>query len=187
MEKEIENLIATLKRFEGFSLIDFNEQGNWIHFKLDSEENLEFISSLISDIKDHHICSLLVLTNQEKVEETTYQLVIDSEDKKNCIILLTKKLQVLIETKGNIRQANNRELGIPDLTYLTIRQIATELKSRQNLTFALVWIENNETDNIAIEGSGNPTHLIGLLARGQHMAIEWADKSIKFYRPNKDE
>jgi hypothetical protein len=65
--------------------------------------------------------------------------------------------------------------------------MATELKSRQNLTFALVWIENSERENIAIEGSGNPTHLIGLLARAQNMAIDWADKNIKFYRPNKDE
>ena len=76
---------------------------------------------------------------------------------------------------------------MPDLSLVTIRQMAMELKRRNNLTFALVWIENNERDNIAIEGSGNPTQLVGLLARGSHMAIEWADKSIKFYKPSDDE
>lgn len=185
MKKEITKLIDVLKKFEGFSIIDFNKEGNWIHFSLNSDENLEFISTVISEIRDQYACSLLVLTNQE--EESTYQLVIDAEDKKNCIILLTKKFLALLEARGNVRQAKNRELGLPDLSYMTIKQMATELKSRQNLTFALIWIENNERDNIAIEGSGNPTQLIGLLARGQHMAIEWADKTIKFYRPEKDE
>lgn len=64
--------------------------------------------------------------------------------------------------------------------------MAVELKKRENLTFAVVWIEDNDRDNIAIEGSGNPTQLVGLLARGLHMAIEWADKNIKFHKP-KDE
>ena len=73
------------------------------------------------------------------------------------------------------------------MSLVTIRQIANELKTRNNLTFALVWIENSERDNIAIEGSGQPTQLIGLLARGTHMAIEWADKNIRFYKPGEND
>jgi hypothetical protein len=46
----------------------------------------------------------------------------------------------------------------------------------------LVWIENNERENISIEGSGNPTQLVGLLARGTHMVIEWADKNMQFFK-----
>ena len=73
------------------------------------------------------------------------------------------------------------------MSLLTIRQMAAELKMRNGLTFALVWIENAERDNIAIEGSGNPTQLVGLLTRGSHMAIEWADKNIKFFKPREDD
>ena len=93
----------------------------------------------------------------------------------------------MLENNGNLRKARQKELGLPDLSLITIRQMATELKQRTGLTFALVWIENTERDNIAIEGSGNPTQLVGLLTRGTHMAIEWADKSIKFYKPGCDE
>jgi hypothetical protein len=78
---------------------------------------------------------------------------------------------------------NHNEFGIPDLTLVTIRQMANELKRRDNICFALVWIEETDRDNIAIEGSGNPTQVVGLLARGKHMAIEWADRNIKFQKP----
>lgn len=78
---------------------------------------------------------------------------------------------------------NHNEFGMPDLTLVTIRQMANELKRRDNICFALVWIEETDRDNIAIEGSGNPTQVVGLLARGGHMAIEWADRNIKFHKP----
>lgn len=75
------------------------------------------------------------------------------------------------------------ELGIPDLSLVTIRQMANELKRRDNICFALVWMEDTERDNIAIEGSGHPTQVVGLLTRGTNMAVEWADKNIRFQRP----
>ena len=78
------------------------------------------------------------------------------------------------------------EYGVPDLSLVTIKQIAKELKNRKNLTFAMVWMEENIKDNIAIEGNGNPTHLVGLLARGLHMAIEWSDRYLKFNKQDKD-
>ncbi len=79
---------------------------------------------------------------------------------------------------------NHNEFGIPDLSLVTIRQMANELKRRENVCFALVWMEDSERDNIAIEGSGNPTQVVGLLTRGTHMAIEWADRNIKFQKPD---
>lgn len=180
MEKEFELLIEVLKKFDGFTLVDTNTESNWIHFKLINETSLTNISNQISEIKDLYPCSLLVLSNQD---DFSYQLIIEAEDKLMAMKMLTKKLNAILETGGNAIKAKNKELGLPDLSFVTIRQMATELKQRHNLTFAIVWIENNERDNIAIEGSGNPTQLIGLLARGEHMAIEWADKNIKFYKP----
>lgn len=187
MEKEFESLVETLKKFEGFSLIDTSIDETWIHFNISSEESLSQISNVVNDIREQHSCNLLMLTTQENPNQQTYQLVIDAADRLTCIRILTKNLNNLMESKNDSRHANNKELGLPDLSLVTIRQMATELKARQNLTFALVWIESNERDNIAIEGSGNPTQLVGLLARGQHMAIEWADKNIKFYRPKEEE
>jgi len=184
MQKDFELLIKTLERFESFSLIDASEDATWIHFKLNSEFALVSIVKQIDDIKEQYPCNLLVLSGTNNF---SYQLVIETKDNINAIKLLNKKLMAVLDANGNAREANNKELGLPDLSLITLRQIATELKQRQNLTFALVWIENNERDNIAIEGSGNPTQLVGLLTRGTHMAIEWADKNIKFYRPEEDE
>jgi hypothetical protein len=47
-------------------------------------------------------------------------------------------------------------------------------------------MEDSNKDNIAIEGNGNPTHLVGLLARGLHMAIEWSDKYLHFKKPDEE-
>ena len=81
---------------------------------------------------------------------------------------------------------DHNEFGIPDLSLVTIRQITNELKRRDNVCFALVWMEDSERDNIAIEGSGNPTQVVGLLTRGTHMAVEWADRNIRFQKPNQE-
>jgi len=186
MEKEFDLLVETMKKFDGFELIDTSIEATWIYFKLMAESSLVNISNQVNDIKEQYPCSLLVLANQDDPDKFTYQLVIEAEDRITAIKMLTKKFANILEANGDARRAKHRELGLPDLSLVTIRQMAMELKQRQNLTFALVWIENNERDNIAIEGSGNPTQLVGLLSRGTHMAIEWADKNIKFYRP-KDE
>lgn len=187
MEKEFDLLVETMKKFDGFILIDTSDEASWIHFKLSTEASLVNISNQVNDIKEQFPCSLLVLANQDDPDKFTYQLVIEGDDRLTTIKVLTKKFATILEVAGDARRAKHKELGLPDLSLVTIRQMAMELKQRQNLTFALVWIENNERDNIAIEGSGNPTQLVGLLSRGTHMAIEWADKNIKFYRPRDEE
>jgi len=182
MEKEFELLIESLKKFDGFTLIDTSVEASWIHFKLTEETSLVNISNQVSDIKEQHPCSLLVLANQDNPDDFSYQLIIEADDRLMAMKVLTKKLNTILEAGGDAMRATHKELGLPDLSLVTIRQMAMELKQRNNLTFALLWI-----DNIAIEGSGNPTQLVGLLARGSHMAIEWADKNIKFYRPRDEE
>ena len=186
MEKEFGRLVKALNKFAGFTLIDTSKDFGWIHFKLNNDESLNAISVVVSEVKEYTPCNLLVLASQTEPKEYSYQLVLEDSNKLPAIKMITKKLENVLENNGNLKKAKQKELGLPDLSLLTIRQMANELKNRQGLTFALVWIENAERDNIAIEGSGNPTQLVGLLFRGSHMAIEWADKNIKFFRP-KDE
>ena len=186
MEKDFNKLVNTLNKLEGIKIIDTSHDQSWIHFKLHNENTLNAISVAITEVKEYYSCNLLVLANQKEPKDYSYQIVIDSESKLEAIKLIRKKLINILESNGDLRKAKQKELGLPDLSLLTIRQMASELKQRTGLVFALVWIENAERDNIAIEGSGNPTQLVGLLSRGTHMAIEWADKNIKFFKP-KDE
>jgi hypothetical protein len=187
MEKEFEALVNTLNKFQGVKIIDTSKDFSWIHFKIDNGDVLDAVSTLVIEVKDYYPCDLLVLTKKEKSKEISYQIVIDEKNRLQAIQLLDKKLENLLGSDGNVTKAKHRELGLPDMSLLTIRQMAAELKRRNGLTFALVWIENAERDNIAIEGSGNPTQLVGLLTRGSHMAIEWADKNIKFFKPREEE
>lgn len=71
--------------------------------------------------------------------------------------------------------------GVPDLSWVTCKEMANELKKRENITFALVWIEDSGMENINLEASGNPTMLCGLLSRGLNMAVKFADKNMKFH------
>lgn len=187
MEKDFEKLVKTINKFQGISLIDTSTDQSWIHFKLDNDSTLAVLSVQITDIKENYPCNLLVLANQHDPKDYSYQIVIEQSKKHETIQMLQKKLQNVIDSNGDLTKAKQKELGLPDMSLLTIRQMATELKKRDGLVFALVWIENAERDNIAIEGSGNPTQLVGLLNRGAHLAIEWADKNIKFFKPKEDD
>lgn len=179
MQKDLEILINALEKFEGLTLIESDVKGKWINFKLSSEKTLYTISSVVTEVQEYHQCHLLVLSSEN---DFIYQLLIESNDRIGAVIALTKRLMALHKPLDK-----NKELGLPDLSLVTIRQMANELKQRSNVVFALVWIENSERDNIAVEGSGNPTQLVGLLTRGTHMAIDWADKNIKFFKPQDGE
>lgn len=187
MEKEFDSLVKTLNKYDGISIIDTSTEYSWIHFKLNSEATLTVLSVQITEIKANYPCNLLVLANQNDPKDFSYQIVIEQPKKLETIKMLYKKLANVLDSNGDLKKAKQKELGLPDMSLLTIRQMASELKQRDGLVFAIVWIENAERDNIAIEGSGNPTQLVGLLNRGSHMAIEWADKNIKFFKPKDDE
>jgi len=186
MEKELKDVIQALERIKGFKFIDASFKGDWIHFRMDSKANLNFLTKQLKELKEEHSLDLVVLGNKNDPKETTYQLVLKSSDKVSALESLAEKLQK--KPRAEKKPTHKfQELGIPDLSLVTMRQLANELKQRSNLTFALVWIEDHEIDNIAIEGAGNPTQIIGLLSRGTHLAIEWADKNIKFFKPDGDE
>lgn len=178
--EEIDSLIITLEKFDGVSILNKSIDPYWITFKTTSKTSFAIIDSQVSELNDQYGCSIIQLSDEN--DELTYQIFFDFNSEIIIINVLNKKLMTILN--NSIEYAKNKELGLPDLSLVTLKQIATELKQRTNLTFALIWIENKERDNIAIEGSGSPTQLVGLLARGMHMAIEWADKNIKFYNPN---
>lgn len=73
--------------------------------------------------------------------------------------------------------------GLPDLSWVTIKQMAEELKKRENLSFALVYIEHTGYENISLEASGNPTTLCGMLTRALNLAVKHADKNIDYHEP----
>lgn len=187
MDKEFEKLIKSLEGIDGVTIIDTPVDHSHVHLSIAREESIKAISSQVSEVREYYGCSLVVMTKAEKPSDVTYQIAFDKKDREAMIRLLRKKLDNLKQSDGSLVKAKHRELGLPDMSLLTIRQMAAELKRRDGLTFALVWIENAERDNIAIEGSGNPTQLVGLLTRGSHMAIEWADKNIKFFKPREDD
>lgn len=184
MEKGFNELIETLRKLEGINIINSSLEDTWIHFNSTLEKSVNLIINQINEIKEQYQCNLLVLIDKDKPNEFSYQLLIEDENKLAAIICLTKKIINIVNTNGDVMQSNYKELGISDLSFSTIKQMALELKQRSNLTFAIIWIDSNENnrDKIAIEGSGNPTQLVGLLSRGTHMAIEWADKNSKLNR-----
>lgn len=186
--KDFDGLLNTLAQFQGVSVLDSSiTPDTYITFSCEVSATLSVISTLIQEIQESHSCKLLNFPSYENEKNVTYQIAFDGdEETKQRAVVVLNKLLIAVQSTGSIAKARLQELGLPDLSLVTIRQMAVELKRRENLTFAIVWIEDNERDNIAIEGSGNPTQLVGLMARGLHMAIEWADKNIKFHKP-KDE
>ncbi len=184
--KDFDILLETIGRFQGLTVTD-SDNDTYVTFRCNGQAIVSAISSFVTEITETHGCKLLTFPDQNNPEIVTYHLVIegDEESRIRCCQVLTKMFVTIQET-GTLAKAKQKELGLPDLSLTTIRQMAGELKKRDNLCFALVWIEDNERDNIAIEGSGNPTQLVGLLARGLHMAIEWADKNIKFHSPGSE-
>ena len=179
MEKHFKNFVEIIKLFEEIEIISIDNESFSLEFKSKKDSFIEMLRNIVGDLED---CDLITEINTDNIEDIIYKLNFKTE---SSILFVSKILNSILET--NEKNTKSKELGIPDLSLVTIRQIANELKTRNNLTFALVWIENSERDNIAIEGSGQPTQLIGLLARGTHMAIEWADKNIRFYRPGEND
>lgn len=123
----------------------------------------------------------IILRLTEVAEETNSNLSIRTHSQKICFCLFKDSFENFV---NNWHRENKK--GVPDLSWVTIKQMATELKARNNLTFALVWMEDTGYDNISLEASGNPTILCGMLSRGLNLAIKYADKNINFHEPKDD-
>lgn len=123
----------------------------------------------------------LVIKLTDVAEKTNTNLSIRTHEQKICFCLNKDNLDQFV----SFWHRENKK-GLPDLSWVTVKQMASELKSRDNLTFALVWIEDSGYDNISLEASGNPTTLCGMLSRGLNLAIKYADKNINFHEPKDD-
>jgi len=117
-----------------------------------------------------------------------------AEKTDNFLSLHTRKKEmVLCLHKHKLDDFKNKweepsvKKGIPDLSVVTCRQMAAELKKRSNLTFALIWLEEEATENFNLEAIGNPTTLCGILSRGLNMAIKWADRDVQYGDNNKED
>ena len=186
--KDFETLLETIGRFQGLAVVDSaTEPDTYITFTCGENTVLAAITSFVNEIQESHGVKLLNFPDYDDPKKVTYQIAFEGDlDAKTRAVIVLHKMFKAVQDTGTLAKARHKELGLPDLSLTTIRQMANELKKRENLCFAVVWIEDNDRDNIAIEGSGNPTQLVGLLARGLHMAIEWADKNIKFHNPPSD-
>jgi len=184
MEQEFNLLIENFDKLEGIKVLGSEfEPNTWIHFECNTPQILVALTSQVDDVNDFDSCKILVLSHPDNPKKNAYQLIFNN-DKEKYIGMLLRKVKSLAE--NGLKKSKLQELGLPDLSFVTMRQIATELKGRQNLCFAMVWMEDNEKENISIEGSGNPTQLVGLLSRGLYMTIEWSNKNIKFKQPPED-
>ena len=72
------------------------------------------------------------------------------------------------------------DLGIPDLSIVTVKQMIEELTTRENISFAFVMYDHSLPNNMTLEASGNPTFICGLLARATNLAAKYADKDINY-------
>ena len=114
----------------------------------------------------------------QTAEKTDNFLSLHINKKNDIMFCLHKhKLDTFIDMWEEVK---TNKKGVPDLSWVTCRQMSNELKNRENLTFALIWIEDENTENFNIEASGNPTMLCGMFSRGLNMVIKWADKKTKF-------
>lgn len=184
MQNEFNSLIENLNKLEGAEVLGSEIDPNtWIHFICSSALTLATIIKQIDDIDNEKFCKLLILAHPSDSKKHSYQIVFN-KNKKKYVTMIAKRIKNLAD--NGLKNAEFQELGLPDLTLVTLRQMANELKSRENLCFAMVWMEDNDKENISIEGSGNPTQLVGLLSRGLYMTIDWSNKNIKF-KDNEEE
>jgi len=181
MEQEFNLLIENLNKIKGINILGSEfEPNTWVHFECNNPQILAALTSQLDDINDFDFCKILPYLDDSK---NAYQLIFDN-DKEKYISMFLRKVKNLAE--NSLKNARLQEIGLPDLSLVTMRQMATELKTRQNLCFAMVWMEDNDKENISIEGNGNPTQLVGLLSRGLYMTVEWSNKNIKFKNPSED-
>lgn len=77
------------------------------------------------------------------------------------------------------KETDTDQKGIPDLSWATCKQIGEELKNRDNLVFALIWMEVEGNENLSVEAGGNPTLVAGMVNRGLNLIVNWAGKDFR--------
>ena len=183
MKNDYQTFYNMVSKLNGVQIFQHEQDPvTWLFFSCDSEYSLALINAIVQEIDDDKTCKIVELTHPVDQDKFAYQLVLH-KDKENLFSKFISKINSYLDSSKVIKY---NEFGNPDLSLMTIKQLAKELKKRQNLSFSIVWMEDTNKENIAIEGNGNPTQVVGLLARGLHMAIEWSDKFLKISKPDQD-
>jgi len=181
MSYEFKSFFDNLLLLEGVDAFQHEDNlETWIFFSCKSQYSIALITAMVEEVADENLCKLVSIVHPIEKDKMAYQIVFN-DDKERILRVFSNRIKMFLERQ---KSPKYDKFGVPDLSLVTIKQIAKELKKRENLSFAMVWMEDNSKDNISIEGNGNPTNLVGLLARGLHMAIEWSDKYLKFKNPD---
>lgn len=152
----MEDFIKTMKSM--FSITDLiDEKGRFLFAFKDDQERIKFLNV----IKSLEIDAAIVLHLEQMF------LTIRDEDQIKIVEHFKFKLE-------------NKEMGIPDLSLVTVKQMCEEIKKRKNLNFVIVWVEDNSKDNITVEGNGNPTFLLGLLTRATNLILKLMDQNFTY-------
>lgn len=170
MIEKFVKLINYLKSVPGISNVDFSVKDPMtLEFDHSSEDFINDFCSLFDDIE--------IFDKEEitYVKEKNHVLVKFNKHKSLLVDKVDACLYVAI-VKRFPKHDKYLEYGLNDLSLTTISQMASELKKRENIQFALIWIESNDTDNISVEGNGHFTSLIGLVTRGLHLLVNYNDK-----------
>lgn len=158
---------------------------------MNTEEFSEWISTIedveIIKVEEDKLCFFctseeLVFKLTKVAEESKNVLSIKNHENKICFCLHNHDLKLFVQ-----KWVGENKKGIPDLSWVTLKQMAAELKKRDNITFALLWMEESGYENISLEASGNPTTLCGMLIRGLNLAVKHADKNINFIEPRDEQ
>jgi hypothetical protein len=173
-----EDFINIFKRIDGVKLTETKDGPFFVFYEILSRGVQEEIEYMVKNANE----TTSFEAKLTKVDSNLCKIFFSGVNLEAGLKALSDNLLLIIESQEEKLKKKYQELGIPDLSLVTIQQMVEELKKRKSLIFSLVWIENNERENISIEGSGNPTQLVGLLARGTHMVIEWADKNMQFFK-----
>ncbi len=120
----------------------------------------------------------------ETTEKSGNVLTIHIQNNIVVYCLHDQNLEMFVNLWDNKKTKNN---VMPDLEWATCKQIAAELKKRNTLTFALVYIEDDSVDNISVEANGDPNYIIGMLTRGINMLVKYTDKNKKTIEASEDE
>lgn len=175
----IEKLADILDKVTGVYVKEINKTKSfYIILKYKEEKSLKFIEEQLQIASEHVDFETELNSDEIKISFSN-----NEKERNKTINLLAKQFNNIVNNK-TLKTANEKELGLPDLSLCTITQMAEELKLRENVSFALVWIENNEKDNISLQAKGNATQIIGLLARGQQIALDWTNQNLKYKKKN---
>lgn len=170
MIEKFVKLINYLKSVPGISDVDFSiKDPMTLEFKHSSQSFLNDFCALFDDKEIFNEGDISYTKNDGHV------MVKFNKHKSLLVDKVDACLYVAIATNYP-KHDKCMEYGLNDLSLTTISQMAAELKKRENVQFALIWIESNETDNISIEGNGPFTSLVGLVTRGLHLLVNYSDK-----------